>query len=60
MSRPERLKRRNSKVRDFISSLEKKHPQWRFDAVVEETADNFFISPRTVEAILRREGVYAD
>lgn len=60
MSRPERLKRRNSKVRDYITNLEKKNPQWRFDAVILEAADNFFISPRTVEAILRREGIYAD
>ena len=60
MSRPERLHRRNTKVRDFITALEKKNPQWRFDAIIAETADAFFISPRTVEAILRREGIYAD
>lgn len=60
MERKERLRQRNQKIRKFIADLEQKHPEWRFDAVVKEAAKNFFLAGRTIEAILRKEGVYAD
>ncbi len=60
MGRKERLIRRNSKARSLFIELSEKHPKWRVDAVIDEVADRLFVAPRTVEAILKGEGVYAD
>lgn len=60
MSRPDRIKARNQKIRDYFSSLERKHPQWRWDALLQEAEKEFFLSPRTIDAIIKFEGVYAD
>lgn len=60
MDRKERLRRRNNKVRELFGQLSKKHPRWRIDAVINEVADSVFLSPRTVEGILRGEGIYAE
>ncbi|MGY0039198.1 hypothetical protein [Pedobacter sp. NJ-S-72] len=37
----------------------KQKPEWRLDALEEKTASKFYISPRTVRAILKGEGNYA-
>ena len=58
--RKQRLKRRNEKIRELFSELTNKYPQWRIDAVIEEVAGRVYLSPRTVEAILSFEGVYAE
>ena len=55
MSREERLKARNERIRKLFSSLTKKHPQWRSDAIIENVADEVFLSTRTVEAIIKGE-----
>ncbi len=60
MNRPNRIKLRNDKLRQYIAELEKKHPQWRWDALLSDTADKFFLAERTVDGIVRREGCYAD
>ncbi len=53
------LKERNSAVKSYFHLLAKKYPQWRLDALEENTAKNFYISTRTVRAILKEEGCYA-
>ena len=58
--RKQRLQRRNQKIRELFSELTNKYPQWRIDAVIEEVAGRVFLSPRTVEAILSFEGIYAE
>ena len=58
--RRQRLQRRNQKRRELFSELTNKYPQWRIDAVIEEVAGRVFLSPRTVEAILSFEGIYAE
>lgn len=58
--RKQRLQKRNEKIRELFSELTNKYPQWRIDAVIEEVAGRVFLSPRTVEAILSYEGVYAE
>ena len=58
--RKQRLQRRNEKIRELFSELTNKYPQWRIDAVIEEVAGRVFLSPRTVEAIISYEGVYAE
>lgn len=61
MTRRERIQQRNSKVREYFSTLEKKHPQWKLSAILEETAKQFPpISPTTVSAILKHSGTYAE
>lgn len=58
--RKQRLQRRNEKIRELFGELTNKYPQWRIDAVIEEVAGRVFLSPRTVEAILSFEGIYAE
>lgn len=56
MKRQERLAKRNKKVRDKFNEISAKNPKWRTDAVITDVADLFFLSDRTVEAILSYEG----
>ena len=58
MTRQNRLNLRNEKVRTLFNSLSKKNPKWRVDAVIEEIQKTIFLSSRTIEAILRGEGIY--
>lgn len=60
MTRKERLTERNNIVRKHFYDLSTKNPKWRLDAVVEEVANKVFLSERTVDAILKYEGIYCD
>jgi len=60
MIKHNRIEIRNEKVRRFFSELEQKYPQWRISALEEKTADHFFISERTVRAILKGVGIYSE
>ncbi len=60
MSRNKRLQERNKKVRILFAKISKKNPNWRSDAIINEVAETFFLSTRTIEAILKGEGIYAD
>lgn len=55
----QQFKIRNQAVKNYFEGLVKQKPEWRLDALEEKTADKFFISPRTVRAILKGEGNYA-
>ncbi len=59
MSRNERIKARNEKIRNLYSKLTVKNPKWRSDAIIEDVAKEVFLAPRTVEAIIKGEGTYA-
>ena len=59
MTREQRLKERNEKIRNLFSVKSKKHPQWRSDAIMEDVAKEVFLSKRTIEAIIKGEGIYA-
>ena len=59
MSKKKRLQDRNEKVRDLYAKISKKHPNWRSDAIIKDVSDTFFLSTRTIEAILKGEGIYA-
>ena len=58
--RKQRLQRRNQKIRELFNEITNKYPQWRIDTVIEEVAGRVYLSPRTVEAILSFEGIYAE
>lgn len=60
MTRQERLNIRNNNVRKHFIDLQKKNPKWRYDAIVEEVASKFFLSSRTIEAIINHEGTYSN
>ncbi|MRJ09177.1 hypothetical protein EDL99_09940 [Ornithobacterium rhinotracheale] len=60
MTRRERLKQRNQKVRNLFEEFSKKNPQWRVDALIEAVALKVYLAPRTVDAILRGEGCYSE
>ena len=60
IQRKERLKQRNECVRKPFESLSGRHPQWRAEAIIAEVATQMYLSPRTVEAIVFYEGIYAE
>jgi hypothetical protein len=60
MTRKERLNERNAQVRKMFYDLHAKNKKWRVDAVIEEVAIKMFLATRTVEAIIKYEGIYGD
>jgi len=60
MTRKERLNERNAQVRKMFYDLHAKNKKWRVDAVIEEVAGKMFLATRTVEAIIKYEGIYGD
>lgn len=58
MTRKQRLHLRNEKVRNLFDQLSSKNPNWRVDAIIAEIVKVIYLSPRTIEAILRGEGIY--
>jgi len=58
MTRKERLHLRNEKVRKLFDQISSKNKKWRVDAVIEEIETQVFLAPRTIEGILRGEGIY--
>lgn len=60
IQRKERLKRRNESVRKLFETLSQRYPQWRPEAIIAEVATQMYLSPRTIEAIVFYEGIYAE
>lgn len=58
-ARQQRLNIRNQQIRADFDRVVEKNPQWRVDACITAIADKWFLSERTIEAILRNEGCYA-
>ena len=56
MTKEERTASRNKKVRDLFNKVSSKNPKWKPEYVIKDVALTFFLSERTVEAILRYEG----
>lgn len=49
---------RNKKVKQRYSQISIKNPKWKYDALLETLSYEFFISKRTISAILNNEGAY--
>lgn len=60
MTRKERLEERNKQVRKMFYELHAKNKKWRIDAVIDEVACKMFLASRTVEAIIKHEGIYGN
>jgi Uri superfamily endonuclease len=58
MRNKEQLKARNEKIRKHVATLFKKYPHWNYDYIMQKTAETFFLSKRTIEAIIKGEGTY--
>ncbi len=58
MSDNHRFLERNKQVRIFFDKLAEKNPEWRMGALEKKTADQFYISERTVRSILKGSGIY--
>ncbi len=60
MTRKERLNERDTQVRKMFYDSQSKNSKWRIDAVIDEVAEKMFLSSRTVEAIIKYEGIYGE
>ncbi|MEX6627553.1 hypothetical protein PG913_08350 [Tenacibaculum pacificus] len=58
-SKEERFTNRNNKIRSLFDKKSKNNPKWRVDAILKDVAEEVFLSKRTVEAIIKGEGIYA-
>ncbi len=59
-TKKERLNARNKNVRDCFYSTQEKHPKYKIEYIIQEVAQKFYLSSRTVNAILSHEGIYKD
>ncbi|WP_417940364.1 hypothetical protein [Flavobacterium sp. RS13.1] len=57
-SKEERLLRRNKEIRIAFEKKTKANPKWTIDAVLDSIAYDFFLSVRTIDAIISFEGIY--
>ncbi|WP_372747065.1 hypothetical protein [Lutibacter sp.] len=49
---------RNANIKKRYREIAAKNPKWRNDAVIDMVSEQFFLSARTITAILNNEGVY--
>ncbi|CAA0254466.1 hypothetical protein [Tenacibaculum maritimum] len=49
---------RNKNVKKRFGQLSTKHPRWKYEAYLEELSYEFYISKRTIQAILNNEAAY--
>lgn len=56
----DRLIDRNLKIRQFVSSQERQFPDKKFGSILRDAADGFCLEESTVEAIIKRKGIYKD
>ena len=60
MTKQERFNNRNTQVRKMFYETRERNKKWRVDAVIDEVAKKMFLANRTVEAIIKYEGIYGD
>lgn len=60
MTKQERFNNRNTQVRKMFYETLEKNKRWRVDAVIDEVAKKMFLANRTVEAIIKYEGIYGN
>ncbi|HIE45690.1 MAG TPA: hypothetical protein EYP87_05925 [Flavobacteriaceae bacterium] len=49
---------RNKNVKIRFNKIQEKYPNWKYDAILKELTTEFYISKRTISAILNNEGTY--
>ena len=46
MTQRDRLSKRNKAVRATFDALQRRHPQWRLDAIIDKLSERYFVAPR--------------
>jgi len=59
MPKREIIVRRNTNIKIRYNEISKKHPQWRHGAIMGKIAGEFYLSLRTIGAIINNEGIYS-
>ena len=59
-SRKAILIERNKQVRACFYATQKKYPKYKVEVIIQEVAQKFFLSTRTIEAIIGYEGIYKE
>ena len=54
-----RKKKRNENVRKKFNTTVEKNPHWKTDVILQQIAIEFYLSKRTIEAIIKGEGIYS-
>lgn len=57
-SKQERLNRRNKAIRTSFNKKTKAQSKWTIEAVIESVAKEFYLSVRTINAVISYEGIY--
>ena len=60
MTKQERFNNRNTQVRKMFYETLERNKKWRVDAVIDEVTKKMFLANRTVEAIIKYEGIYGN
>jgi hypothetical protein len=53
------IQERNKAIKTHFSKLQAKYPKWRYEAWLNELGKEFYLSKRTIAAILNNEGNYS-
>jgi len=59
VNRKDRIQKRNTEIRKAFADIQKKNHKWRHSEWINSIAEDFFLAPKTVEAVLRGDGVYS-
>ena len=52
---PTTLEKRDEDLRDFYAAAKKKNPQWRYDALLQMVAKQFYMSPTHAQRIILKK-----
>ena len=59
INRKDRIQKRNTEIRKAFADIQKKNHKWRHSEWINAIAEDFFLAPKTLEAVLRGDGVYS-
>lgn len=51
----ELITERNQRIRNRFKELCEKHPQWRYDAILEQISREFYITTSTIAKIINHD-----
>lgn len=54
----ELIDKRNQSIKQRFNALQAEHPQWRYDALLAQMEGEFYLSKRTLAAIINGEAIY--
>lgn len=54
----ELIRKRNRAIKKRFAELERQNYRWRYEAVLEAVSEEFYLTPRTIKAILNDESLH--